>query len=623
MAARGLLVALLLAVFLAQAVFSLRDDAPTFDELIGPSVGYAEAVTGDLSFVHDHPPLYRFFIALPLRFLRPALPLDHPSWQRRQGGMQDRYDFGYEFFYVANGNADRLLFWSRIPVVLFSMALAGLVFLWSKELYGGAAGLAALFLYVFEPNILAHSRLTTNDLFMTCFMFATIYLYWRFLRSRSKVFLALTGISLGLAFLSKFSAIMVPVMLFLLALAQWARDRRRARENTAVAPADAWPSLAGSLGGLALITVIALGVMWAFYGAQWGEYWRGLSDTLVHYRVGHHAFLMGQYSTQGWWYYFPVAFLVKTPLPLLLYLVAACLCLSSRKDGAEYFLLIPLGVIGLGAVSGHINIGIRHVLTAYPFLIVAASSLVGVRFTRPRLFAGFLAGLAVWYAVGTLRVFPSYLAYFNEIVTPRLGYRVLVDSNLDWGQDLKRLKKYLDREGINRVYLSYFGTADPCYYEIRFVYLPGSPYSCGQREADQPADFVAVSATNLQGGYLSYRSAFEWLKGYRPVAQIGYSIFVYDIRKDTAAHNQLGILFLNYEMPAEALQEFVAVARLAPEDSLAHANLGVTYELLSRTAEAEQAYRRALEIDPQNATARSKLERIKAGSSGRRDGAGN
>lgn len=610
--ARGLLPGLLLLVFLLQAVLSLRSDAPTFDEMINPSVGYAEWVTGDLSFVHDHPPLYRFFIAVPLLFLKPSLPLEHPSWRRRLGGMQDRYDFGYEFFYVANDNADELLFWSRIPVVLFAAGLAVLVFVWSRELYGDAAGLLALFLYAFEPNILAHARMTTNDLFLSGFIFSTVYLYWKFLQVRSIPFLLLTGISLGLALLTKFSAVMIPVMLLpLLWVAPGKPDRRTDQDASGARP-GAGPDLARRIMCLGVIFAIALGVLLAFYGTQWSAFSRGLSDTFVHYRFGHPAFLMGQYSTYGWWYYFPVAFVVKTPLPLLLCLLVVSLCLSFRRDGAEYFLLIPLAVMGFSAMMGHINIGIRHVLPAYPFLIVAASSITRVRCKRQAWFTGCLAAMAAWYAIGTVRVFPSYLAYFNETVTPERGYRVLVDSNLDWGQDLKRLKRYLDKEGIRRVYLSYFGTADPCYYGIRFLYLPRTPYECAQEDTADPADFIAVSATNLQGVYLPYRSSFQWLKSYQPVAQIGYSIFVYDIRGDATAHHHLGILFLKYRMTKEALREFAMVTRLTPEDSLAHSNLGLVYELLSRTGEAEKAFRRALEIDPQNGTAESGLQRLHA-----------
>ena len=606
-------VLVLAVVFLFQAVFSMWDDSPTFDEIIAPAIGYAELLTGDLGLVDDHPPLYRTFIALPL-FLafKPAIPLSHDSWQRRAKGMQDRYDFAHEFFYTANHNADRMLFWSRLPVVFLSLVLGLLVFGWAKELYGQFAGLFALFLYCFEPNIIAHSRLTTNDLILTLFIFLTIFQFWHYRNAPSLRPLILTGISLGLALLSKFSAVMLLPMLFLLAFLAMKKERKA----EAILPFWTLQSRGaiGSIGlvfnTLFLISIIALGVVLLFYGAQWRLFIHGVYNAVAHYQGGHYAFLLGSYSTQGWWYYFPIAFLLKTPIPLLIYILVAFLFLSFRKDKAEYFLLVPVGIIISLALLGHINIGIRHILPIYPFLIVLASSIATVQFTRPRFFFTCFGGLALWYLFSTLSIFPSYLAYFNEFVGPQRGYRALVDSNLDWGQDLKRLKQFMDKERITQIYLSYFGTANPCYYGIRFKYLPGSPSGCGEKPNNQPTDFIAVSATNLQSVYFSDKGSFEWLKSYKPIAQIGYSIFVYDIKGDAYAHNDLGVLYLKYRMPEEALNEFKLAVELKPKEAAAHTNLGITYGRLSMPDKAEEAFKKALQLDPESSAAKEGLKGI-------------
>ena len=138
-------VCVLATLFLVQAIASMWNDAPTFDEMVSPAAGYAELLTGDLRLVNDHPPLARVFMALPLLILRPALPLEHSSWQQKEKIQKYRYDFAEQFFYVANRAADRMLFWSRVPIVILSLVLGLLVFQWAKELYGAGAGLLAFF----------------------------------------------------------------------------------------------------------------------------------------------------------------------------------------------------------------------------------------------------------------------------------------------------------------------------------------------------------------------------------------------------------------------------------------------------------------------------------------------
>lgn len=597
--------------FFTQAILSVWDDSPTFDEMVNPSVGYAELVTGDLGLVHDHPPLIRVLTALPLLAFRPTIPLDHDSWQKRQKGMQDRYDFAHQFFYVANRDADRMLFWSRMPMVFLSLLLGLLVSQWAKELYGNGAGLFALFLYSFEPNIIAHSRFTTNDPVLALLMFSTVYQFWQYRSQPSARSLLLTGVLLGLALLSKFSAVMLFPVLFLLVFL--GPNIFKAGDPVPIVTLKGWTpvGLIGTvLKTMSLVSIIASGVVLLFYGAQWRLFIQGVYNAVAHYQGGHPAFFMGNYSTDGWWYYFPTAFLLKTPIPLLIYIVVAFLFWSFRKNRAEYFLLFSTGIIALAALSSHINIGIRHILPIYPFLIVLASSITTIHFSRPRFFLICFGGLAFWYLFSTLTIFPSYLAYFNEFIGPRKGYQMLVDSNLDWGQDLKRLRVFMDRIGIGEVYLSYFGTADPCYYGIKFRYLPGSPSSCGDKANNHSPDFIAVSATNLQSVYLPYKNSFAWLKDYKPIAQIGYSIFVYDIKRDASAHNNLGILYLKYRMLEEALGEFKLAVELVPKDAIAHSNLGLTYALLSMPDRAKEAFQKALELDPENSAAREGLEKL-------------
>ena len=201
---------------------------------------------------------------------------------------------------------------------------------------------------------------------------------------------------------------------------------------------------------------------------------------------------------------------------------------------SEAFLLLPV-LLYLGLTfTRSIDIGHRHLLPIYPFLFVAAGRAVGV-LSRPRAPAAgavILGALCAWYALGTLRVHPHYLAYFNEIAGgPRNGYQWLVDSNLDWGQDLKGLKAYMVAKGIPRLKLSYFGSADPAYYGIDAEILPGymAPHPTRVTREVRPGDLVAVSATNLQGVYLDPedRPLMERFRAQRPLNEVGYSILIY------------------------------------------------------------------------------------------------
>jgi hypothetical protein len=243
------------------------------------------------------------------------------------------------------------------------------------------------------------------------------------------------------------------------------------------------------------------------------------------------TFVAGRLLDRGVWYYFPLTFLVKTPIPLLV-LVAVALLVGRRGASwrTQAFVWLPVLVYLALTLVRNITIGHRHLLPIYPFLFVAAgrcASLVSGRTLKVA-----LGLLLAWYASGAARIHPHYLAYFNEAAGgPANGYRLLVDSNLDWGQDLKGLKAWMDATGTGAIKLSYFGTADPAYYGIGGELLPGymAPRPRAFTRDVRPGDVVAVSATNLQGVYLDPedRPLMERFRTRAPLAQVGYSILIY------------------------------------------------------------------------------------------------
>jgi len=245
------------------------------------------------------------------------------------------------------------------------------------------------------------------------------------------------------------------------------------------------------------------------------------------------TFLLGELSDRGFPFYFLATFLLKTPVPLLLLsgLALARIRRVSRREAA--FLWLPVLVYVSFTASRGLQIGHRHLLPLYPFLFVAAGEAAARLWSwRRRAGPALVAALGLWYAGGTLRQHPHHLAYFNEIAGgPANGWRVLVDSNLDWGQDLKRLATWMRENGVARVKLSYFGSAEASYYGIDAEALPGytSPHAPHVTREIRPGDVVAVSATNLQGVYLEPedRPLMARLRALAPIGRVGWSILVY------------------------------------------------------------------------------------------------
>jgi len=282
------------------------------------------------------------------------------------------------------------------------------------------------------------------------------------------------------------------------------------------------PLAAPGLGALATGAVRA-----ADLGLLPEDYVRGLLFVLEHSQA-RPTFLLGRLSDQPSPYFFPVTFALKTPLPLVVLLVLAAFVTPRLSWRAAAFLWLPFVDYLAFTFTRGLQIGHRHLLPIYPFLFVAAGRAAALA-GRTRVV---VLALAAWYAVGTLAVHPHYLAYFNELAGgPRNGYRRLVGSSLDWGQDLKGLKAWMDARGVERIKLSYFGSADPSYYGIDAEALPGysAPHPARVTRAVRPGDLVAVSATNLQGVYLDPedRPLMERFRRSTPIDQVGYSILIY------------------------------------------------------------------------------------------------
>lgn len=569
-------------LFLALSLTSMLQKSATVDEVTHIPAGYTYLALGDFRLNPEHPPLVKLLTGLPLLWLKPRIETNDATW-RGQSTMH-ALAFGAKFLYEWN-DADRLIFWSRVPVVLLALLLGFGIFICARDLYGWKAGVVALALYLFYPDILAHGQLVTTDLGVSCFLFFSVYAFYRALRRLNVWNVLLTCLCVGLALITKFSGVLVFPMLALVGAAfafsqtpVWRLLPQQASAEREISSRQGELLVAGALIVVAALSSLVL--IWAAYGFRYqlstdAAIERGLDWTFFAQKPGllksllltaaswkivpeaysygflyvltaagdRGAFLLGEVSPNGWWYYFLATFLVKTPIPLILLIVSGFFLIRRYGAGlaAEAMLLLPVGLYWAIALTSDLNIGHRHLLPIYPFLIVFASKVARV-FEPPiswRL-AVPCALLFVWLAVGTVRVYPHFLAYFNEIAGgPAGGYRWLVDSNLDWGQDLKGLARYRQAHPEEPFYLCYFGTASPAYYGIRAQHLPGhNLQTMRQRELarfDQvpPGALVAISASSLQfirtwGKQFPGSAQFEQrLRSVQPIANVGYSILIY------------------------------------------------------------------------------------------------
>jgi hypothetical protein len=333
---------------------------------------------------------------------------------------------------------------------------------------------------------------------------------------------------------------------------------------------------------LIILTSATVVLVSVYFGEEWAAWWQGLKWQLSHQDRGHSAFFLGQHSREGWWYYFPTAFLIKTPIGTLALVFAAFAAWRlgrSMRPRESVFLLAPVVLLFAGLAFLRVNIGLRYALLAYPLLFVATSRLVTIGMRSPRLTAlalGLLVGLT---ALSTLAVAPHQLAYFNEIVGgPAEGYRYLGDSNLDWGQDLGTVKEFMIQKRVPMIYLSYFGTAIPESYGIRYQWVPTisiQPVSSELMPEKSGAEYLAISVVNLQGTYSGNKEYFAWLRGRVPVAKLGYSIYVFDLSADPEAHVALAKSYYKLGQRRLAIAEVRKTLRDDPTNRGARALLEV------------------------------------------------
>lgn len=573
-------VAVLLALHWWLAVSATFEKSATSDETGHLTGGYSYWRFNDYRLQPENGNLPQRWGALPLLLERPRLaPEKAPEWW----SLSHVWLISRAFLYESGNNTDFMLATARAVMALWSVATGLLVWGWSRRLWGDAGGLFSLALYVFSATTLAHGPLVTSDMTVTFFLLAATGAFWRHLERLKAGSLVLSLVVISLACVAKFSFLLLLPVYALLSV--W---RLAEKAPLIVVWRGGEHVFAGRWTRCGVITVSALlhgltawVVIWAFFGFRYSAFalalpqgvkfylpwsvilpksgfwqfflsharqWRMLPEaflqgfTYMRYAAGSRgAFLNGNYSTTGWVTFFPYAFMVKT---FLAELGAVALAFGvvwarwwtagSRRIGSDLRRVAPLlvlfAVYWAFSLTSHLNIGHRHILPVYPILFIGVGVIARPAASRwLRGAAVALAGLAV---AESMAIRPHYLAYFNVFAGgPANGWRHLVDSSLDWGQDLPGLAQWLrtHRQPAEPVYVACFGMSDFCYEGIAGEPLAPYYYHYLPRHwLELKPGLYCVSATLLQDVYSPFRG--QWTAG----REAAYRIILRQMRTEIA-----------------------------------------------------------------------------------------
>lgn len=556
---------------------SAWNDSATMDELAHIPAGYSYLTKKDYRLNPEHPPLIKDLSAIPLLFLNLNFPADAPAWTNDINGQ---WDVGRIFLYEssqktgqAGNDADKIIRWSRLPIMLLAVLFGWMLFKWVSRLYGNKVGLLTLFFFAFSPTIIAHSRYVTTDLAAAFGFFIGLATFINFLKNQTRKNLIIAGVAFGIAQLLKFSLVILAPIYLLLAvlwiiLEKWS-----------------FKSLLKMISKIILIGIVGLLIIWPVYQFHvwnypserqfqdtnfilssfgfrpaadfviWlsdkpvlravGQYFFGILMVVQRASGGNTTYFMGAVSSSASPVYFPLLYLLKEPLAFhLLTLMALIFAIRNilrarekslriatewmRDNFAVIASIIFIAVYFFQSITSNLNIGIRHIIPALPFIFF----LVARQAIKQKYFIVFPLLFLIFFS--TLFSFPYYLSYYNALGGGmKNGYKIATDSNYDWGQDLKRLKDFVEKNHIQKIGIDYFGGGNPRYYF-------GDPPAGGfepwwSAKGPLSEGWLAISVNTLmnatakpvKGFKIKPEDSYLWLKDKKPVARAGTSIFIY------------------------------------------------------------------------------------------------
>ena len=561
-----ILIIIILFFMVVQELAGMLHNSVVWDELCFVGAGKAIFSTGYMNYMllADHPPLSYYLNSIPLI----PLKFDEKIWQNNSC-----WKIGHEVLFKSSYSTGRLLFISRMPFIFLSILLAFFVLKWSTEIYGAKSGVFALFLYSFNPSIIAYSGIATADFTVAAMIFITAYYFWKLIKNHSKKNLLLAGIFFGLAQLSKITAIiLIPMFMAMGFVALYSRQNKL--------------KLKDLIKDFFAIMLIGFFLVLAFHKFQFGtiagslppEYYTerareeiGKIPTVSKYLVFVYdkiplpapvyigmvgnifylslqekaGFVFGRITSEIVWYFPLLTFFLKTSLSLLIMLVIT-LILHKKLPKKDFLtnmsLLAPIILIFIIFSKTNKFAGVNHILAVYPFIFILASNLINIKIKNKKVL---VTALLLSYAMPVLLIAPYYLSYVNLLAGgPGNAYKIIVGANIDQGQELLELKKFISERGISNIKLSYWGSVDPKDYNISYEYMPSPYFQPWQNnythiapsprniseDCSKRSGLIAISVTNLQNAHLINKTCYDWLKNQKPIEKAGYSMFIYDIK---------------------------------------------------------------------------------------------
>jgi 4-amino-4-deoxy-L-arabinose transferase-like glycosyltransferase len=545
-----------LVVMTLNNVLAIEKTSITTDEIIHIAAGYYSLTAAEYRMNAEHPPVAKMVAAIPLLFLLPndRGPEDGP-WNFSVRGA-----YFYNRFWALNRAAfQSIWFWSRIAMLTFMVALGSLLFWATRRWFGATAAVFAVLIYSVEPTILGHSKVVHTDIpaaFVYLLFFVALYAY----AARPGLGkAALLGLATGIALVTKFSMVVLLPLLAVYFLFQLWSEPGRSRplatrighpvlitllivlcinityqfRNPPLGPDEAWIHTASRQPALVVDTIQTLSHVLP------RDFLFGIYVVSMHNSGGDSSSILGKYDYRGWWYYFPVAFALKTPLPFLVLSIAAlswAMWNVKQKHYPWLCALLPLGIYTAFVMTSSINIGVRHFLPAFPFLIMLAGAFMArVYELAPK--TGLAIGIAVigLMSLEAAQTFPYYLSYMNQLKGSQPGWRYLSDSNIEWGDAVPELVEFLKKRGVNRVSGALLGGRLTLhFYGIEFVDLFAPP-------PRPETEYIALGGSFLNGSTVAYGDStngrgteqerlnfFEAYRKLKPVAVLGNSIYVYE-----------------------------------------------------------------------------------------------
>jgi hypothetical protein len=535
---------LLTGIAVVRIVSTYTEFSQVWDEPAHIACGMEWLERHTYTFEPQHPPLARVTVAL-----GPYLA------GLRLRGQGDMWEEGNAILYARDRYPLNLAL-ARLGALPFFVLATAIVWVWSRKLFGDTAATLAVLLFTTQPVVLAHAGLATTDMALTATFLAALLAFTYWMEKPDHRRSLLLGLAAALATLSKFSALVfLPACVLALVVCRWITTKETIRFSRLGIRVLFKPL------GIAVISafiIVWLGYRFSFHSLTTAaerphraidrvlgdhgaphdlayylgelpvpapELIKGVDAVREHNLGGHRSYLLGDIRQTGWWYFFPVALAVKTPVPFLLLAgigLVFLVCQAWRdRDWKPIGPAMAAGTILLVSMLSQIDIGVRHILPVYPLLaIVAAAGVISLwNRVRPRLAKALIVlVLVAWQIVASARAHPDYLAYFNELGRDH-PERILIGSDLDWGQDLPSLERTLRSLHVDGLALAYYGTADPARSDLPAF----SPLTPGR----PTRGWVAISVKYLKMGVPEDRYAFAWLERYKPAALAGRSIVIY------------------------------------------------------------------------------------------------